>query len=188
MLRQPQLHSSITRAHVHVCAPHYLQSPTQHTHTHTLTYTLTHIHNPAVAMGDRGVSARVWHALSQVAQENDDSWQLAVWHPPKNSAPSPLPLAIRLVLPPSLSLSPLFTFSHLSLYPSPSFSPSPMHADCGPIIAPAPVWIALHLWKSPCGLLVFLYMFLFGAFIVTNWVFCFYFYSSFFDSIFLNTS
>ncbi len=37
------------------------------------TDTLARIHNPAVAMGDRGVSARVWHALSQVAQENDDS-------------------------------------------------------------------------------------------------------------------
>lgn len=156
MLRQPQLHSTITRAHVHACAPHYLQSPTQHTHTHMLTYTLAHIHNPAVAMGDRGVSARVWHAPSQVAQENDDSWQLAVWHPPqKKSAPPPLP-HLHPSRSPSLSVSPLFTSSHLSLYPSPSFSPSPMHADCGPIIAPAPVWIALHLWKSLCGPLVFL--------------------------------
>lgn len=154
MLRQPQLHSSITRAHVHVCAPHYLRSPTQH--THTLTYTLTHIHNPAVAMGDRGVSARVWHALSQVAQENDDSWQFAVWHPPKICpTPSPSP-SVSLSLP--LSLSPLFTSSHLSLS-SPSFSPLPMHADCGPIIALAPVWIALHLWKSLCGVPVFLYIF-----------------------------
>ena len=109
MLRQPQLHSSITRAHVHACAPHYLQSPT-HTHarTHTLmlTYTLTHIHNPAVAMGDRGVSARVWHALSQVAQENDGSWQIAVWHPLPKICPTPTV---------SSSLSLLFTSSHLSL-------------------------------------------------------------------------
>lgn len=111
MLRQPQLHSSITRAHVHVCAPHYLQSPTQHIQTHAHAH--THIHNPAVAMGDRGVSARVWHALSQVAQENDDSWQLAVWHPPKNlphpHSPSP---SVSFSLPSSLSL---FTSSHLSL-------------------------------------------------------------------------
>ena len=121
MLRQPQLHSSITRAHVHACAPHYLQSPTQHAHTHTHTHTRTHlrarIHNPAVAMGDRGVSARVWHALSQVAQENDDSWQLAVWHPPpkkKKSAPPPLPHR-HPSRSPSLSVSPLFTSSHLSL-------------------------------------------------------------------------
>lgn len=118
-------------------------------------------------MGDRGVSARVWHALSQVVQENDDSWQLTVWHPPlkKSSPTSPC-----VILPPPLSL---FTSSHLllSLYPSPSFSPFSLHADCGPIIAQAPVWIALHLWKSVCGLLVFLYMFLFGYLILKNLVF-----------------
>lgn len=40
---------------------------------YTLNHTHTHTHDPAVAMGDRGVSTRVWHALSQVVQENDDS-------------------------------------------------------------------------------------------------------------------
>ena len=30
-------------------------------------------------MGDGGVSIRVWHTPSQVARENDDSWQHAVW-------------------------------------------------------------------------------------------------------------
>lgn len=115
MLRQPQLHSSITRPHMHsracVCAPHYLQSPTQETHILAL-----HIHYPAVAMGDKGVSARVWHALSQVARENDDSWQHTVWLPPKLS-PTPTPCVIRLFLPsPHLYISP---------HSSPSFSPVP---------------------------------------------------------------
>jgi len=109
MLRQPQLHGYIPRAHVHVCVPHYLLE-SHSTHTHMLTRTCT---THAVAMGDRGGSARVWHAPSQVARENDGSWQLTVWPPP----PPPLPLAIRLVLPapPSLPSLHVFTLS-LSLY------------------------------------------------------------------------
>lgn len=102
MLRQPQLHSSTSRAHVHVCAPHYLLSPTYP--LQMLIYTLTHIHSPTVATGDRGVSARVWRALPQVVPENDGSWQHTVWHPPK-SAPPPLPnppCSPSLSIPPSL--------------------------------------------------------------------------------------
>uniref|UniRef100_A0A3Q0QP26 Uncharacterized protein n=1 Tax=Amphilophus citrinellus TaxID=61819 RepID=A0A3Q0QP26_AMPCI len=63
----PQLHNQ--GSHACVCL---ITSRVVHT-THRLTYTLTVTQNPVVAMGDRGVSARVWHALSQVVQENDDS-------------------------------------------------------------------------------------------------------------------
>lgn len=106
MLRQPQLHSSITRAHMHVCASLPLELYT----THRLGY--THTNNPVVAMGDRGVSARVWHALSQVVQENDDSWQLTVWHPPPLKKFSPTSPCV--ILPLSLSLH-IFTSPFLSL-------------------------------------------------------------------------
>lgn len=89
--------------------------------------------------------------------------------PPPKKNPLPLPPA-SFSLSLSLSLH-IFTSPSLSLYPSPSFSPFSLHADCGPIIAQAPVWIALNLWKSVCGLLVFLYMFLFGYLILKNLVF-----------------
>lgn len=56
-------------------------------HTHKRTHARTWLckrqiaRDPAVAMGDRGVSTRVWHVSSQVVQENDDGWRLPVWHP-----------------------------------------------------------------------------------------------------------
>lgn len=93
-------------------------------------------------MGDRGVSARVWlprlrwHGRMMTA----DSSQCDT--PPKN-LPHPHLVSLWLFL--SFLTSPHPPCS------SHFFSPFSMHADCGPIIAPAPVWKALHFWKSPCG-------------------------------------
>lgn len=134
MLRQPQLHNRGSRVSV---GTWLLPKPPRQTHTHARTHARARAdqsHTPAVAMGARGVSIRVWHAPSQVARENDDSWQHAVWHHHQKLAPPPTPPAAFCLIPSVL----LFTSSHLHR------STSPVHAHSGPIIAPAPapVWMA----------------------------------------------
>lgn len=137
MLRQPQLHSSITRAHVHVCAPHYLQSATRR--IHMLAHTRATLQLPwateAWALGC-GMPCLRWRRRMMTADSSQCDTPKNWPHP---HSPSP---------PVSFTLSLVLPSPHISLHASPSFSPSPMHADCGPIIALAPVLIALHLWKS----------------------------------------
>lgn len=186
MLRQPQLHSSTAPQPGLTCmCVHLITSRVLHnTYTCSLTrsHTCTALQLPwateAWALGC-GMPCLRWRRRMMTADSTQCDTPKNLPHPRSPSQ------SVSFTLPLSLFLSP--PSPHIFLYPSPSFSPSSMHADCGPIIALAPVLIALHLWKSLCGLLVLLYMFLFGTVIVTNVVLCIYFYSCLFERFFLKT-
>lgn len=166
MLRQPQLHNQGPRASVGTSLPP--ESRRQNTRTHTRSCTRSDAHNPAVAMGDRGVSTRVWHALSQVAQENDDSWQLTVWHPPhpphpQKSAP-PLPLPPHPSHPPTLPSVRIFTSLSIPLqcllWYSNSTSTCLDSSTWKPVCFPAYIFDFLSHSVSLSTLLLFLFLFL----------------------------
>lgn len=107
MLRQPQLHNSIWDSHACVCTSLPPEPNTAQRFTHIFAHNKKQQQQQitilsVVATGDTGASIKVWLSLSQVVQENDDSWQLTGRGPPQKYAPSPF---IPTVIPPILTFS-----------------------------------------------------------------------------------